>query len=157
MLKWCIFINMTHELVWKTSKNKIVRKIIQRRVLLVALDYLLKNLVKKVLDYGLAPRIAYFFLEAQEEFFKGVSKEYFSKNIKKFQMKTSAVDCTFTVNLQVKPTTLLKLYLKTVFPEIFSEFLKKLLYFQISSPITEAYFKPNKKSMWELFGENSYA
>ena len=57
------------------------------------------------------------------------------------------MDCNFIVNLQVKPTTL----------ETFWEFSKKLLYFQISSRITEAYLEPNRKSMIELFGENSYA
>ena len=81
-------------------------------------------------------------------------KECFSKNIQKFQKKTSAVDCNFIVSLRVKPTTLLKLNSKKVFfPEIFPEFTKKLLYFQISSTITEAYLEPNRKSMMELFGK----
>ena len=71
--------------------------------------------------------------------------------------RTPPGTCNVIVNLQVKPTTLLKLYSKMFFTEIFSEFLKKLLYFQISSPITDAYLEPNQKSMMELFDENSSA
>ena len=98
-----------------------------------------------MLDYGLAARIAYFFLGAQEEFFKGVSKECFSKNIKKFQKKTSALDCTFIVNLQVKPTTLLKLYLKTVFPEIFfRNFWKSYFTFRYLLPLQRLILNPIK-------------
>ena len=71
-----------------------------------------------------------------------------------FQKKTSAVDSNFIVNVQLQATTLLKLYSKTVFSGVIFGIFEKN-YFQISSPITEAYLEPNWKSMMELFGENS--
>ena len=53
-----IFINMNQELVWKTIKKQVYKKLIHGRALLVALDFcLIKNLAKKVLDHGLAPPI----------------------------------------------------------------------------------------------------
>ena len=41
-------------------------------------------------------------------------KEYFSKYIYKFHKKTSVVDYNFTINMQLKSTTSLKLYPKLV-------------------------------------------
>ena len=90
------------------------------------------------------------------------SLKVFQKNaslkISKISKENFRIGLHIYCKLACKAYNFTKTVLKDGFSwDIFSEFLKKLLYFQISSPITEAYFKPNKKSMWELFGENSYA
>ena len=62
------------------------------------------------------------------------------------------MDCNFIVNLQLKPTTLLKLYSKTVFFwDIFGIFEKVTLLSDIFSHYRGVF----RKSMMELFGENS--
>ena len=116
-------------------------KLIHGRALLVALIIAqIKNLAKK--DHGLTPWIYLFsrippdglFQQAQEEFFKGVSKNASLRTSKNFSRKLShAVDCNFIVNLQVKHTTLQKLYSKTAFSwDIFRIFEKATLLSDIS-------------------------
>ena len=70
------------------------------------------------------------------------------------ERKTSVVGCNF-IKLAGSAYNFTKTVLKMVFPKKFSEFSKKLLYFQISSSTAEVHLEPNQKSTMQLFGKKS--
>ena len=97
-----------------------------------------------MLDHGLAPRILPFFLKrplpvSSERVLYRCFKVCLSKNIWRFHEKTPSMDCNFIANLQFKPTTLLKLYSKTVF----SEYI-----FGIFGRATFRYLPPLQRRIW---------